>query len=72
MALDYASDLVVVGIVWLGGDKALVPRTVEAASSLMHDSDIFRWMKRDANAFRLTGLRLGRGRGRAGPDWKIE
>jgi hypothetical protein len=45
----------VVRIRGAGRDKAPLPLTGEAASLLMHDSDIFQWMKPDPGAFRLTG-----------------
>jgi hypothetical protein len=44
-----------------GRDKAPLPRTVEAGSFFMHDSDNFQWMKPDADVLSLTGLRLARG-----------
>jgi hypothetical protein len=47
--------------------KAPLLRTVEAASFIMHDSDIFQWMKAGADAFCLTGSSRDIGRRQAVP-----
>jgi hypothetical protein len=53
-----------------GANKAPLPRTVEAGSSIMHDSDIFRWTTPDAGAFRLTDRGQTAGRRRPVPQQK--
>jgi hypothetical protein len=56
MALDRSPNFVVLRILGAGRDKALLPRTVEAGSFFMHDSDNFQWMKPDVDVFSLTGF----------------
>jgi hypothetical protein len=60
MALNGSPNFVVLWILSdAGRDKAPLPRTVEAGSSFMHDSDIFQWMKPVADVLRLTGFASG-------------
>jgi hypothetical protein len=56
MALDGSPNFVVLRILGAGRDKAPLPRTVEAGSFFMHDSDNFQWMKSDADVLSLTGF----------------
>src|SRR5260370_40030265 len=54
--LDYASHLVVIGILGLGGDKAPLPGMVKARTRLMPDSHNARWESRCWGGLALDGL----------------
>jgi hypothetical protein len=56
MALDRSPNFVVLRFLGAGRDKAPLPRTVEAGSFFMHDSDNFQWMKPDADVLSLTAF----------------
>jgi hypothetical protein len=56
MALDGSPNFVVLRILAAGRDKAPLPRTVEAGSFFMHDSNNFQWMKFDVDVLSLTGF----------------